>query len=146
MEKLIKIVENIGKLLGKYPTIFLEGLWGTLWISAVVVLCGNDVTVPSVKHLHTSKINRAVFKNIDALDTVYRVQCRLGHVISNTASNRDLNTLTAQKRKIGWDLIRGENGNVCSVTAFYQSAAGHFQHAVTVVGKGKAVDTATFKE
>ena len=40
MEKLIKIVENIGKLLGKYPTIFLEGLWGTLWISAVVVLCG----------------------------------------------------------------------------------------------------------
>lgn len=40
MEKLIRIVENIGKLLGKYPTIFLEGLWGTLWISAVVVLCG----------------------------------------------------------------------------------------------------------
>ena len=40
MDKLIRIVQNIGKLLGKYPTIFLEGLWGTLWISAVVVLCG----------------------------------------------------------------------------------------------------------
>ena len=40
MEKLISIAQNITKLLGKYPTIFLEGLWGTLWISAVVVLCG----------------------------------------------------------------------------------------------------------
>ena len=40
MDKLIRIVQNIGKLLGKYPTIFLDGLWGTLWISAVVVLCG----------------------------------------------------------------------------------------------------------
>ena len=40
MDKLIRIVQNIGKLLGRYPTIFLDGLWGTLWISAVVVLCG----------------------------------------------------------------------------------------------------------
>ncbi|MBE6971933.1 MAG: amino acid ABC transporter permease [Ruminococcaceae bacterium] len=34
------MVQNIGKLLGKYPNIFLEGLFGTLWISAVVVLAG----------------------------------------------------------------------------------------------------------
>ena len=40
MDKLIRIIQNIGKLLSKYPNIFLEGLWGTLWISAVVVLCG----------------------------------------------------------------------------------------------------------
>lgn len=40
MDKLIRMAQNIGKLLGKYPGIFLEGLWGTLWISAVVVLCG----------------------------------------------------------------------------------------------------------
>ena len=40
MDKLIRMAQNIGKLLNKYPGIFLEGLWGTLWISAVVVLCG----------------------------------------------------------------------------------------------------------
>jgi len=40
MDKTIRLVQNIGKLLGKYPNIFLEGLFGTLWISAVVVLAG----------------------------------------------------------------------------------------------------------
>ena len=55
MDKLIRIVQNIGKLLGKYPTIFLDGLWGTLWISAVVVVCGAVVGL-LVATLRMSKV------------------------------------------------------------------------------------------
>ena len=33
-------MEKIGKLLIKYYPVYLSGLWGTLWISAVTVLCG----------------------------------------------------------------------------------------------------------
>ena len=40
MEKILKLGSGIIKLLEKYPTIFLEGLVGTLWISALVVLAG----------------------------------------------------------------------------------------------------------
>ena len=40
MEKILKLSSGIVKLLEKYPSIFIEGLFGTLWISALVVLAG----------------------------------------------------------------------------------------------------------
>ena len=40
MEKILKLGSGIIKLLEKYPSIFIEGLFGTLWISALVVLAG----------------------------------------------------------------------------------------------------------
>lgn len=33
-------MEKVGKLLVKYYPVYLSGLWGTLWISAVTVLFG----------------------------------------------------------------------------------------------------------
>ncbi|MEI3330303.1 MAG: hypothetical protein V8R27_01225 [Oscillospiraceae bacterium] len=33
-------MEKLGKLLVKYYPVYLSGLWGTLWISAVTVLFG----------------------------------------------------------------------------------------------------------
>ena len=36
----MQFFENIFKILDKYHMLYLEGLWGTLWISAVVVLFG----------------------------------------------------------------------------------------------------------
>lgn len=36
----MQFFENIVKILDKYYMLYLEGLWGTLWISAVTVLCG----------------------------------------------------------------------------------------------------------
>ena len=36
----MQFFENIIKIWDKYHMLYLEGLWGTLWISVVVVLCG----------------------------------------------------------------------------------------------------------
>ena len=33
-------MEKIIGLLDKYYMVYVQGLWGTLWISAVTVLCG----------------------------------------------------------------------------------------------------------
>lgn len=36
----MEFLQNIIKIWDKYHGLYLEGLWGTLWISVVVVLCG----------------------------------------------------------------------------------------------------------
>ncbi len=54
MEKMIGLLE-------KYYPVYLQGLWGTLWISAVTVLCGTVLGVlVALMRMGPSKVLRAV--------------------------------------------------------------------------------------
>ena len=57
----MEFFENIIKIWDKYHMLYLNGLWGTLWISAVVVLCGTVLgTVVALCRMSRSKILNAI--------------------------------------------------------------------------------------
>lgn len=57
----MEFFENIIKIWDKYHMLYLNGLWGTLWISAVVVLCGTVLgTVVALCRMSKSKILNAI--------------------------------------------------------------------------------------
>ena len=53
----MQFFENIIKIWDKYHMLYLEGLWGTLWISVVVVLCGTLLgTLVALMRMSRSKL------------------------------------------------------------------------------------------
>ena len=57
----MEFFENIIKIWDKYHMLYLNGLWGTLWISAVVVLCGTVLgTVVALCRMSKSKVLNAI--------------------------------------------------------------------------------------
>ena len=56
-------MEKVGKLLVKYYPVYLSGLWGTLWISAVTVLFGALLGVlVALMRMSRSKLLRGISK------------------------------------------------------------------------------------
>ena len=54
-------MEKVIKLLAKYYPVYLSGLWGTLWISAVTVLSGALLgMIVALMRMSRSKVLRAV--------------------------------------------------------------------------------------
>ena len=57
----MEFFENIIKIWDKYHMLYLNGLWGTLWISAVVALCGTVLgTVVALCRMSKSKVLNAI--------------------------------------------------------------------------------------
>ena len=57
----MQFFEQIIKIWDKYHMLYLEGLWGTLWISVVVVLCGTLLgTVIALGRMSRSKLLHAI--------------------------------------------------------------------------------------